>query len=297
MLMQESEMNFAAIEAGGTKFVVATGNSQRIQNKVSIPTRDPNTTWTEVLNFLNQANSETPFSAIGLASFGPLELNPETPNYGAMGNTPKTNWQGVNMLEPLKQFDVPVSLETDVNAAALGETMLGNGKDQNTVVYVTVGTGIGVGIVQAGQVFHGSSHLELGHIPIPQDHEKDPFPGICPYHNNCLEGLASGKAIHARWGSDLRDLATEHAAYDLQAQYLGYLCSALILGYAPDKILLGGGVMHSEYLLQKVRQFCCSYLNSYPRAYNLKNIIGRPAHEGASALYGGFILACHAINE
>ncbi len=291
MMMQETEMNFAAIEAGGTKFVVATGNAQRIQNRVIVPTRDPKKTWSEVLSFLNQSHAETPFSGIGLASFGPLELNPESASYGALGNTPKTEWRGVNMLEPLKRLDVPVALETDVNAAALGETMFGSGDNQHTVVYVTVGTGIGVGIVQAGRVFHGCSHMEMGHIPVPQDHEKDPFPGICPYHKNCLEGLASGKAIHARWGSDLRDLATGHAAYNLQAQYLGYLCSSLILGYAPNKIILGGGVMQSELLLQKTRESCSAYLNGYPKAYNLESIIERPAHEGISALLGGFILA------
>ena len=294
MLIPETEMNFAAIEAGGTKFVVAAGNSQRIQNRVSIPTRDPKTTWSEVLSFLNQANTETPFSAIGLASFGPLELNPQSSNYGELGNTPKIEWQGENMLAPLRQFNVPISLETDVNAAALGEAMLGNGRGQNTIAYVTVGTGIGVGIVQAGQVFHGRSHLEMGHIPIPQDREKDPFPGICPYHKNCLEGLASGKAIHARWDSDLRELPNEHPAYDLQAQYLGYLCSTLILGYAPGRILLGGGVMQSERLLQKTRESCSAYLNGYPKAHNLESIIERPANEGSSALLGGFILANQA---
>lgn len=292
--MQKTEMNFAAIEAGGTKFVVATGNTQKIQHKVSIPTRDPKTTWSEVLDFLEKASAETPFSAIGLASFGPLELNPQSASYGELGNTPKTEWQGTNMLEPLRQFNVPVSLETDVNAAALGEAMLGNGRSHNTVAYATVGTGIGVGIVQGGNVFHGSFHLEMGHMPVPKDSEQDPFPGICPYHKNCLEGLASGKAIHARWGSDLRGLANEHPAYDIQAQYLGYLCSTLILGYAPDKILLGGGVMQSDYLLQKTRESCSGYLNGYPRAQNLEEVIERPAHDGASALLGGFILAGHA---
>lgn len=294
-LKKNPDKSFAAIEAGGTKFVVAIGNTNQIKRKISIPTRDPDTTWREVLAFLNHAYNEIPFSAIAMASFGPLELNASSVNYGQLTNTPKVGWQGVEMLAPLKQFNLPIALETDVNAAALGEAQLGKGQDKDTLVYVTVGTGIGAGIVRNGQILNGISHPEIGHIPVPQDTNRDAFAGICPFHKNCLEGLASGQAIHARWGSSLNDLEQGHPAYAIQAQYLGYLCSVLMLCFAPDKILLGGGVMQSASLLEKSRDYCFNYLNGYPKREYLGQIIERPAHKETSAILGGFVLASRLI--
>lgn len=296
-MKQNPDKFFAAIEAGGTKFVIAIGNTDEIKRKISIPTRDPDTTWREVLAFLDQTYSEMPFSAIAMASFGPLDLNQNSVNYGRLTNTPKVDWQDAHMLSPLRSFNLPIALETDVNAAALGEALLGQGRGKNTVAYVTVGTGIGAGIVKEGQILNGTTHPEIGHIPVPQDINIDPFSGICPFHKNCLEGLASGKAIHARWGSNLADLEQDHPAYNIQAQYLGYLCSVLMLCFSPDKILLGGGVMQSESLLEKSRDSCFNYLNGYPKKENLEQIIKRPAHEGSSALLGGLFLADRLIKS
>lgn len=288
---------FAAIEAGGTKFVIAIGNTDEIKRKISIPTRDPDTTWREVLGFLNQTYTELPFSAIAMASFGPLDLNRNSVNYGRLTNTPKVGWQDAHMLAPLRSLNLPIALETDVNAAALGEALLGQGREQSTVAYVTVGTGIGAGIVKEGQILNGTTHPEIGHIPVPQDLNSDPFSGICPFHKNCLEGLASGKAIHARWDSNLNELEQDHPAYAIQARYLGYLCSSLMLCFSPDRILLGGGVMQSDSLLEKTRESCRAYLNGYPKRENLEQIIQRPAHEGTSALIGGFLLASRIMES
>ncbi|MFX4227602.1 MAG: ROK family protein [Porticoccaceae bacterium] len=296
-MKKNSDKLFAAIEAGGTKFVIAIGNTNEIKRKISIPTRDPDTTWRDALGFLKQTYLEMPFSAIAMASFGPLDLNEKSQNYGRLTNTPKAGWQDAHMLAPLRSFNLPIALETDVSAAALGEALLGQGRDKNTVAYVTVGTGIGAGIVRDGQILNGATHPEIGHIPLPQDINSDPFPGICPFHKNCLEGLASGKAIHARWSSNLNDLEQDHPAYAIQAQYLGYLCSVLMLCFSPDKILLGGGVMQSKSLLEKSRDSCFNYLNGYPKKESLEQIIERPAHEGTSALIGGFILADRLIKS
>jgi fructokinase len=296
-LMQDSNKVFAAIEAGGTKFVVAIGNHNKVTRKATFPTRDPKKTWGEVLDFLTQAYSDTPFSAISLASFGPLELNRNSSTYGQIGSTPKIEWQGTDMLAPLRQFNVPLCLETDVNASALGEATLGNGANHNMVAYVTVGTGIGVGIVMEGRILGGNAHLEIGHIPIPHDPVQDPFPGTCPFHKNCLEGLASGTALYARWGRQLSELGLDHPAYELEAKYLGHLCSFLVLGYAPDKIILGGGVMESDYLLDKTRQYCANYLNNYPKTLDVEKLIDPPAYRGDSALLGGFVLANQPVIE
>ena len=287
---------YGAIEAGGTKFVVAVGNAAGVLATTTIPTGKPATTLPAAAQFLReQGEHRGGLSGIGVASFGPVNLNRRSPNYGCMEKTPKPHWSGVDMLAPLRPLGAPIALETDVNAAALGEALAGRGIGKRVVAYVTVGTGIGVGVAVDGKAHNGLSHPEIGHIPVPQDRTADPYPGHCPYHGNCLEGLACGPAIKARWGRSLSELEPEHPAYDLEAGYIATLCLSLMLSFSPDMILLGGGVMQAEGLLQRIRDQVFKGLGGYlsyaSHREDLDAIIAEPQFTGHAAIIGCFLMA------
>ena len=213
--------SIGAIETGGSKVICAVGTGpDDIRDRIRIPTTAPSETLAEVTEFLLRHHRETPLAAVGVGSFGPLDLRPGSPTYGHVAATPKPGWPYANLLGPIREaLNLPVALDTDVNAAALGEHRWGAGVGLDSLVYITVGTGIGGGAVVAGRPLHGASHPEMGHGRIPHDRAVDPFEGFCPYHVDCLEGLASGPAIEARWGHPAESLPEGHHAWDLEAGY------------------------------------------------------------------------------
>ena len=240
-----------AIEAGGTKFVLAVGLSPSdITARHTIPTRDPATTLAQAAEwFEGQGN----LGALGIASFGPVELDRTSPEWGHITSTPKPGWANCDIAGYFSErLGVPIGFDTDVNAAALAEYKYRPCKNATSLAYVTVGTGIGGGLVIDGQPVHGAAHPEMGHI-FPQRHPADQrFSGICPHHGDCLEGLASGPAIKARWGESLSQLPSDHEAHEIVAAYLAQLCHTLIAISAVELVVLGGGVMKTNRLLELI---------------------------------------------
>ena len=254
-------MRYGALEAGGTKMVLAVMDDHgNLMESVSIPTRAPDDTMPEMISFFSGKG----ISSLGIGSFGPLDLNPASPAYGSVTESPKLSWRHF----PLRQafadaLQVPVSIDTDVNAAALAEFSLGAARGKQSCLYVTVGTGIGGGLIIHGKPVHGLMHPEIGHILLPPDPE-DPSPdGFCPYHRHCLEGLASGPAVEKRWGIPGRDLPAGHPAWHLEAHYLAQLCVNAIMAFSPEMIILGGGIMQQKHLFPLIRKETARLLNGY----------------------------------
>ena len=239
------------IEAGGTKFVLAVGHSpSEIIERHEIPTRDPANTLALASEWFEGHGL---ISALGIASFGPVDLDRSSPLWGHITNTPKPGWENCDLAGYFaERLGVPIGFDTDVNGAALAEYHLGAGQSAKSLAYVTVGTGIGGGLVLDGKAVHGAAHAEMGHI-LPRRHADDrEFKGICPHHGDCLEGLASGPAIKARWGASLSELPADHIAHEIIASYLAQLAHSLIAMTAVEIIVLGGGVMKSAGLLARV---------------------------------------------
>lgn len=257
---------FGGVEAGGTKFVCATGTgTDKLRVSVEIPTRRPESTLREVIDFFRSQEEGTErLAGAAIGSFGPLELNENASNYGHILKTTKPGWEGFDIRGELaRALDVPVAIETDVNAAAIGEMNWGAARGLQHCLYVTVGTGIGVGAIVDGKILHGEHHPEMGHtfVPISPD-ETDAFEGICLYHKSCVEGLASGIAIVSRWGRKLIDIPKNHPAWHLEAQYLAKFLANLTFVLQPQRIIIGGGVMN-ETLLSMVRELLHSTIASY----------------------------------
>jgi fructokinase len=257
---------FGAVEAGGTKFVCAIGDETgRLHAEGRFPTNDPVSTLAAVRDFfLEHSASHGALSAIGVGSFGPIILDRHSAQYGFIGNTPKAGWSHVGIVGMLaREFSCPVGFDTDVNAAALAEHRWGVARDVANLVYLTVGTGIGGGVLIDGAPLHGLMHPEIGHI-YPRRHPLDAgFSGICPFHGDCMEGVASGPAILARCGADLSHLDPAHAQWEMQADYLGQLCAQLVLTLSPQRIIMGGGVMAQERLFRVIRQRMLHWLGGY----------------------------------
>ena len=264
-MTRESRL-FGAVEAGGTKFVCATGDGNgQILVESRFPTTDPVSTLAAVRDFFGErSGSHGALSAIGVGSFGPVILDRKSAKYGFIGKTPKPGWSDVDIVGILtREFSCPVGFDTDVNAAALAEHRWGASQDIANLVYLTVGTGIGGGVLIDGAPLHGLMHPEIGHI-YPRRHPFDTrFPGICPFHGDCLEGLASGPAILARCGADLSNLDAAHVQWEIQADYLGQLCAQLLLTVSPQRIIMGGGVMAQERLFPDIRQRSLHWLGGY----------------------------------
>jgi len=266
--MQHSDPNalFGGIEAGGTKFVCAVGDAAgNVVAESRMATRDPVTTFREVFDFFQAARAHHgELQGIGIASFGPLNINPQSAGYGRMLKTPKVGWSDFDVLGVLaREIGKPVGISTDVNAAGLAESRWGNGKGLPTLVYVTVGTGIGAGVIHQGQPFFGLTHPEIGHIHVRRHPDDLQFAGICPFHGDCLEGLASGPAIYARTGRSLANADESDEIWDIEADYLGQLCAQLVGTLAPHRILLGGGVMQQERLFAAIRTRMRQWLGGY----------------------------------
>lgn len=286
----------AGIEGGGTKMVLGLGSAGGGSIATAhVPTRDPDATLADIAAFFAAAARARDIAAVGIASFGPLDLDPASPGYGRITTTPKPGWAGADLPAALSDaFGVAVAIDTDVNAAALAEATLGAARGQSSVAYVTVGTGIGVGLVIGGRMVHGLGHPEAGHL-LPRRHARHgAFAGSCPFHGDCLEGLASGTAIHAAWGAALDRLPADHPAWEVEADYLGQLCATLILTVAPEHIVLGGGVMAEERLFAPVRAETARRLAGYAALWDEAALAARITPAGCAGppgLIGAYLLA------
>jgi fructokinase len=254
-------MRLGGIEAGGTKFVCAIGSGPDDLETCEIPTTTPDATIQRAVSFFKTGG---PFKAIGIGSFGPIDPNPKSHTFGYITSTPKLAWRNVDLAGAMRRaLGVAVAFDTDVNAAALGEFRWGAAQGLEDFLYLTVGTGIGGGGMSNGRLMHGRAHPEMGHIRIPHDLSRDPFPGCCPYHGDCLEGLASAPAIESRWGQAAGKLPAEHPAWDLEAHYLALGLCNWICTLSPQRVILGGGVMRREELFPLVRTKLAALLGDY----------------------------------
>ena len=290
---------FGGIEAGGTKFVCAVGTGpDDVRAITRFPTTTPAETLAQAIAFFQA--QPAPIAALGIGSFGPVDLDPASPTYGFITSTPKLAWQQADICGPLRQaLGVPVAFDTDVNAAALGEQRWGAAQGADPVLYLTVGTGIGGGVLVGGRPVHGLLHPEIGHIPVRRDPRVDPFPGVCPYHGDCLEGLAAGPALRARWGQGGDTLPADHPAWPLEAEYLALGLAACICVFSPRRIVLGGGVMQQVQLFPLVRMRVQSILNGYLAAPAIQEQIDRyivpPALGDRAGVLGALALAQYTL--
>jgi fructokinase len=263
---------WGGIEAGGTKFVCAVGtNPKDLRASVRIPTTTPEETITQAIAFFRQQQKiEGVLDAIGIGSFGPIDANVNSPTFGYLMDTPKPSWAQVDFAgEIRRELSVPIAFDTDVNAAALGEYRWGNARGLDTFLYLTVGTGIGGGGMVNGKLIHGLIHPEMGHILIPHDLTADPFPGSCPFHHDCLEGLASGFALEQRWGQKANVFPPDHPAWSLEAQYLAISLVNFIFTLSPQRILMGGGIMEQSHLFPRIRSQVQEKLKAYLTVPNI----------------------------
>lgn len=284
---------FGLIEAGGTKFVLGLARSQdEILATARISTTTPAETIGAMLAwFGDQSASHGRLDGIGVASFGPLQLDRSVPDWGHIVRTPKPHWSGVDLVGPLAaQFGCPVAIDTDVNAAALAECLWGCGQGQPSVIYLTIGTGIGGGAVIDGRILHGVSHPEMGHMRVPLHTSDAGFGGNCPVHGTCLEGLASGPAIIRRWGASLSELPAGHEAHQVIAHYLAHAVCTLQAIFEPGRIILGGGVMASKGLIEVVREQAVALGAGY-FASDAANIVQAPGLGADAGLLGALALA------
>ena len=292
------------IEAGGTKFVCAVGTGpDDLQAEIRIPTTMPQETISQVIDFFQQQIKQTgDLAAIGIGAFGPVDVCENSPKFGWFLNTPKPGWQQVDFVGTIKrELNIPVGFDTDVNAAALGEYQWGNGIGLGSLIYLTIGTGIGGGGVMGGRPIHGLLHPEMGHILIPHDLSVDPFVGACPFHQDCLEGLASGFAMEKRWQQKAASLPADHPAWALEAHYLATGLINFILTLSPERIILGGGVMEQPQLFPLIRSQVRERLNAYlevPQIMaDIDNYIVPPKLGSKAGIMGAFVLAQQTIKQ
>jgi len=256
---------YGGIEAGGTKLVCAVGTGpDDLRTETGFPTTTPAETMGRVVRFFQEQQRQTPVAAIGIGSFGPLDMDPASPRFGHITNTPKAGWADTDFIGTIqRELRLPVSFDTDVNAAAWGEHRWGAAQGLDSFLYLTVGTGIGGGGMVNGKLMHGLLHPEMGHIRVPHDWRVDGFKGLCPYHGDCLEGLASGAALAERLGRPTETLPPGHAAWDLEAHYLALALANFICTLSPQRIIMGGGVMQQTQLFPLVRHKVQQLLNGY----------------------------------
>lgn len=283
------------IEAGGTKFICGVGTGPEDLQTASFPTRTPAETIPQVVKFFRETGG-TSIRSIGIASFGPVDLDSSSPTFGHVTSTPKPGWSNFDFAGAIRSaLGVPVSFDTDVNAAILGEVRWGAARGLSDAMYITVGTGIGGGIVSGGRIIHGLVHPEMGHLRIPHDLARDPFAGMCMYHGDCLEGLACGPAIEARWRCSARELPDSHPAWALEAHYLGLAVLNCTLATSPKRILLGGGVMSKAHLFPMIRDEFRRLVNGYLRHRSvldeLDDYIQPPQLGALAGVLGSLVLA------
>ena len=291
------------IEAGGTKFlcIIATGPND-ICAQQRIPTTTPRETIGRVINFFrNQKGREISLRAIGIASFGPIDVQPASRNFGHITLTPKIGWSGIDLVGPIREaLNLPVAFDTDVNAAALAEWHWGSAKGLDDFIYLTIGTGIGGGGMTNGELIHGLVHPEMGHICIPHDSRIDPYAGCCPFHGDCFEGLACGPAITDRWRKSSELLPDEHPAWKLEAHYLALALSNFVYTLSPRRIIVGGGVMQRHQLYPLIRVKLLELLNRYIELVQAKDFMNEfvvaPDLGHRSGTLGAIALAQRLLN-
>jgi fructokinase len=282
---------FGAIEAGGTKFVCAVGTGPQDFEATRIPTRSPDDTLAEAAEWFRERGE---IQALGIASFGPVDLDRDSPTWGYITSTPKPGWRNFDFAGSVQRsLGVRVAFDTDVNAALLAELQWGAAQGISNALYLTVGTGIGGGAVAQGRFVGGSTHPEMGHIRVPHDRIADPFRGCCPFHQDCLEGLASGPAIAARWGASGEDLSQDHPAWELEAGYLAAGIASLTFVLSPQRVLLGGGVMQRGQVLDLTRERLRGLLGGYTAMPDLL----APALGPDAGVLGALALAKNLLAE
>lgn len=282
-------MRIGALEAGGTKMVLAVGDEKgNIFEKTTIPTRRPEITIPEMLSYYEERNIE----ALGIACFGPICLDKESKKFGFITSTPKLEWRDCDIVGAFKRaLNIPVGFDTDVNGSCLGEVTFGAAKGLKNVIYLTVGTGIGAGIYSEGRLLHGNLHPEAGHVLVRR-HPEDKYEGRCPYHKDCLEGMASGPAMEERWGESAK-VITREKAWDIEGYYIAQALSMYILTLAPERIILGGGVMHKEELFPIIRKYVKELVNGYvitPQMADLDHYIVPASLNDDQGIKGCFVL-------
>lgn len=264
------------IEAGGTKVICAVGTGPgNIVAEATFDTMSPKVTITQIVDFfLQQQQRFGHLKGIGIGSFGPIGFDPDSSTFGYITTTPKPDWAQTDFLGIIKEnLDVPVGIDTDVNVAALAENRWGAAKGLDTFIYLTIGTGVGGGGMINGRLMHGLLHPEMGHIMVPHDTTEDPFPGICAFHGDCLEGLAAGLAIEKRWGKKGDELGNDHPAWSLEAKYLAFGLANYIYTISPQRIIMGGGVMRQKQLFPLIRERVLNILNGYIKVPQISKYI------------------------
>ena len=289
---------FGALEAGGTKMVCAVGDENgNILERVSIPTETPEKTMPAMIAFFRDKG----ISALGIGCFGPVDLDRKSETYGYITSTPKLAWRDYPIVAEFeKALGVPVGFDTDVNAAALGEATWGCTRDVENSIYITVGTGIGVGVIINGKPYHGMIHPEGGHILLER-HPEDPMTrGVCPYHPNCLEGFAAGPSIEKRWGKKGAELSDRSEVWELEAFYLGQAICNYIMMLSPERIIVGGGVMHQPQMLGLIRKEVEKQIAGYIQGKGMNDleqyIVGVSLNDNQGAM-GAVKLAMEALEE
>lgn len=290
-------MRIGALEAGGTKMVVAIGNERgEILDRLSIPTQTPETTMPKLMEYF----TDNAIEALGIGCFGPIDLNKESATYGHITSTPKLSWRNYNIVGAfLEALKVPIGFDTDVNASAIGEATWGSAKDVKNSIYITIGTGVGVGVIIDGKPLHGMLHPEAGHILLAK-HQKDNFKSACPYHENCMEGLAAGPAIEARHGKKAYELSDQEEVWELEGFYIAQALVNYILTLSPERIILGGGVMHQKQLMPIIHREVLRMLNGYivtPQLQDIETYIVLPKLNDNQGIMGCIRLALNEMEK
>ena len=293
-------MFIGALEAGGTRMVCSIGDERgNILQRASFPTQMPEETIGAIADFLGRFG----IKALGIGSFGPLDLHPSSPTYGCIMRCPRKEWSGYPLLSRLRsQLSVPCAIDTDVNAAALGESILGAGKGKNSVLYVTVGSGVGGGLILGGRIVHGLVHPEFGHMLMRLPRGETMPDGFCPFHRGCLEGLASGPSIEKRWGLSPRLMMQDHPAWTLEAEYLAEMCVNAVMTVSPEIIILGGGVMQQSHLFPRIRARALELMGGYILSdavtkENIGKYIVPPGLGVNSGVDGALLLGAQALGR
>lgn len=285
---------YGGVETGGTWCVCALGvGPRKLEHIERFPTTAPEETIARIVEFFKSGPRP---AAIGIGSFGPVDTDPMSPSWGSVTTTPKPGWRNVPVAAMVRDaLAVPVAFDHDVAMAALGEYRWGAGRDVSALSYVTVGTGIGTGLLIDGRPWHGLLHPEVGHIRVPHDHARDPFPGMCPSHGDCWEGLACGPAIEARWGMPGAALDHDHPAWELEAEYVALGVLSIVGVFSPQRIVLGGGVMDRPGLREQVREKLCrlvgGYLSTPLLATDIERFLVAPRLDDDAGVLGAIAMA------
>ncbi len=293
MAKKENSMRIAALEAGGTKMVCAIGNERgEILEQASFPTLTPEQTIPQIREFFSGKDIE----ALGIGCFGPVDVDKQSPTFGHITTTPKKGWANFDMVGAFRDLGVPIGFDTDVNGSVLGEWKWGAGRGLRHLIYITIGTGVGAGIISGGKPFHGLTHAEGGHV-IMERHPEDHYPGYCIFHGNCFEGMCCGPALEARWGQKAQFLADKPEVWEIEAFYIAQALVDYVVLFAPERIILGGGVMHQQQLLPLIREAFAKRFNNYLQLApykDLDNFIVGQSLDDKQGILGAFVLGMEA---